>query len=221
MVLSVVSSERLHNRLSRFIYLAFIEPLLWKPKRTVRSLVVELGKSRVLEVGCGTCVQAALIAEKGIDVTGVDISGQLFPPFPSARVPPTLTFFRADGRDLPFPGGQFDLALISLALHEMDPAGRLPVLREMLRVLREGGVLLIMDFHFEPSRDRSLTALIIRMIETMAGKEHHANFRNFLDSGGVPRLLQSFDSLEWKLHPILNRLGGVFEVRRSSQANRP
>jgi ubiquinone/menaquinone biosynthesis C-methylase UbiE len=208
-----VSNRRLHNLWSRLIYLLFTEPFLWRAKRRICALVEELGVSRVLEVGCGTCVQGVMIAKKGITVTGIDLSEQLFPPPQSPRLPPSFSFFQADGRDLPFPSGRFDLALISLALHEMPPPGRIPTLREMIRVVKPEGVLLIMDFDFQLSSDRSFAALIIRIIERIAGEEHHRNFLHFMESGGVPPLLRSLGYPDWKRSPVLLDHGGVFELR--------
>ncbi len=208
-----MSNRRLHNLWSRLIYLLFTEPFLWRAKRRVCALVEELGVSRVLEVGCGTCVQGVMIAKKGITVTGIDLSEQLFPSPQSPRLPPSFSFFRADGRDLPFPSGRFDLALISLVLHEMAPPGRIPTLREMIRVVKPEGVLLIMDFDFQLSSDRSFAALIIRIIERIAGEEHHRNFLHFMESGGVPPLLRSLGYPDWKRSPVLLDHGGVFELR--------
>jgi ubiquinone/menaquinone biosynthesis C-methylase UbiE len=158
-----------------------------------------------------------MLAKRGIDVTGVDLTDELFPSPESSRLPPSFSFLQADGRDLPFGSGQFDLALISLVLHEMDPSGRIPTLREMIRVLRPDGILLIMDFDFALESDRSLWALIIRIVERIAGKAHHGNFRNFMAAGGVPRLLQSLGYREWKRSPVLLNRGGVFELRPSKR----
>lgn len=212
MVSSVMADRRLHNRLTRLTYLLFIEPLLHGAKQRVCSLVGELGKSRILEIGCGTCVQAVMIAKRGIQVTAVDLSDELFPPPLSARLPPTLRFFQADGRALPFRDREFDLVLTSMVLHQMDPAGRPALLGEMGRVLRKDGTLLIMDFDFPLEADRGWTARLIRWIEKMAGKEHHGNFRNFMATGGVPALLQSLGAPQFSRHPILDDRGAIFEV---------
>jgi ubiquinone/menaquinone biosynthesis C-methylase UbiE len=154
-----------------------------------------------------------MIARKEINVTGIDLTEALFPSPRSPRLPPTFSFFQADGRELPFQNGQFDLALISLVLHEMDPAGRIPTLREIARVLGEDGVLLIMDFDFQLETDRGLAALIIRIIEWIAGEEHHRNFRHFMAAGGVPHLLRNLGYAQWTRHSILMNRGGVFELR--------
>lgn len=217
MVLSVVSRARLHNLWSRLVYLVFTEPFLRRAKHKVCSLIEELEKTCVLEVGCGTCLQSVLIARRGIAVTAVDRSEALFPSPNSPRLPPTFSFFQADGRDLPFRNGQFDVALISLAIHEMEPEGRIPTLREMLRILKEDGILLIMDFDFQLETDRSLAALVIRSIERIAGKEHNRNFRHFMAAGGIPRLLQSLGYAQWTRHPILGNRGAVFELALQQQ----
>ena len=216
-VFSVVGNRRLHNLWSRSVYLALTEPFLLRAKRKVCSLIEELGKSRVLEVGCGTCLQSVMIARRGVNVTGIDRSEARFPSPRSPHLPPNFSFFQADGRDLPFPNGQFDLALISMAIHEMEPAGRIPTLREMTRTLREDGVLLIMDFDFQLETDRSPAALIIRIIERIAGKEHNRNFRDFMATGGIPRLLRSLGYTQWTRHPILKNRGGVFELPLQQQ----
>jgi ubiquinone/menaquinone biosynthesis C-methylase UbiE len=158
-----------------------------------------------------------MLARRGITVIGIDRSEALFPSPKSPRLPATFSFFQADGRDLPFPDGRFDLALISMAIHEMEPAGRTPTLREMIRTLQEDGILLIMDFDFQLETDRSPAAMIIRIIERIAGKEHNRNFRDFVAAGGIPRLLQSLGYTRWTRHPILMNRGGVFELhlRRS------
>ena len=212
MVFSVVSKAGLYNLWSRLIYLAFTEPFLLKAKRRVCARIRELGKTRILEVGCGTCVQGVMIAKTGINVTGVDLSEKLFPSPKAARLPPSFSFFQADGRNLPFPNGSFDCVLTSMVLHEMNAQDRIPTLREMIRVLSNDGVLLIMDFDFHLETDRSPAALIIRTIERIAGKEHHRNFLDFMSSGGIPLMLQTLGYVEWKRHPILENRGGVFEL---------
>ena len=72
---------------------------------------------------------------------------------------------------------------------------------------------LIMDFDFPLESDRSFTALIIRLIERIAGKEHYGNFLNFMEAGGVSGLLRSLDCRQWKRCPVLRNRGGVFELR--------
>jgi arsenite methyltransferase len=55
----------------------------------------------------------------------------------------------ADIRQLPFPDASFDIALSNFVLHEMNTAAdRAKMLTEILRVLKPGGRLLLIDFIF-------------------------------------------------------------------------
>jgi ubiquinone/menaquinone biosynthesis C-methylase UbiE len=199
------------DRISRLGYLAVIEPFLAGAKRKVCRIVDELGAVSLLEVGCGTCTQAVALARRGVRVTAVDISGRLFPP-PSRRLPPGLRHFRADGRSLPLPDGGFDVAFASMALHEMPPENRLPVLAEMRRLVRPGGAILIMDYHLEPVRAPGMAEWIIRVMEWAAGREHNGHFHDYVDRGGVPSLARAAGLEIAQRHPILAGRGGIFEL---------
>ena len=59
----------------------------------------------------------------------------------------------ADARSLPFDAGRFDLALLFTALTSLpSPDDRGLVVREVLRVIRRGGVVLIYDYRRFPGR---------------------------------------------------------------------
>jgi ubiquinone/menaquinone biosynthesis C-methylase UbiE len=203
--------RRLYNGLQRLGYLSLIEPFLLRAKRRVRILVERSGAGSVIEVGCGACTQAVGLARLGIFVTAVDISDRMFPVF-TRRLPDTLRYFRADGTALPFPDDRFELALASMTLHEMPPEKRVPVLTEMARVVKPGGRLLIMDFHFEAGQPLNLAAFVIRLIERMAGRDHHSHFRDFVRQGGVPALALRTGFAVARRHPILGDRGGIFEL---------
>jgi arsenite methyltransferase len=51
-----------------------------------------------------------------------------------------------DMRKLPFPAGSFDLALAGLAIHNLPPGDRAGAVAELLRVVRPGGRIVILDF---------------------------------------------------------------------------
>lgn len=121
----------------------------------VAFLVEELGLlpgMRVLDVGCGPGRHAYALAERGIEVHGVDIA-QTFIDLATARAPQGATFERLDARALPF-DAEFD-AVISLcqgafglaggaAAAGPDPDG--VVLDGMARALRPGGRIAVSAF---------------------------------------------------------------------------
>ncbi len=118
---------------------------------------LELGPgSRVLDVGCGPGRHALALAERGIEIVGVDIS-QRFVDLARAEAASTgldrATFVRLDARELPF-DGEFD-AVISLCQgafglvgtdvrSAVDPDG--VVLAGMARAVRPGGRVALSAF---------------------------------------------------------------------------
>jgi SAM-dependent methyltransferase len=113
----------------------------------VEFLVDALGLrpgQRILDVGCGPGRHAYALAERGIEVVGIDISGR-FVEIANDGAPPGATFLRADARELPF-GAEFDAA-ISLCQGAFGLAGGPgapldadgEVLAGVARALRPGG----------------------------------------------------------------------------------
>ena len=105
---------------------------------------------RVLEIGCGTGNLALLVKRlrPHVEVVGLD-------PDPKAiarasrkarRAGLTLNLDRGFADQLPYPDGSFDRVLSSLMFHHLDAGLRVASLREVLRVLRPGGSLHLMDF---------------------------------------------------------------------------
>ncbi len=120
----------------------------------VGFLVEALGLApgmRVLDVGCGPGRHAHALAERGVEVVGVDIS-QRFVDLATRAAPPGATFQRADARALPF-DTEFDAA-ISLCQGAFGLAGGPgapldgdgDVLAGIARALRPGGVAAVSAF---------------------------------------------------------------------------
>ena len=197
---------------SWWAYRAFIEPLLAAAKAQTARAALRLRPREVLEVGSGTGRQAVLLARLGLEVTATDLSARLFPAAARGpRAPAGPRFLEADARDLPFPDGAFALVLVSLLLHGLDEADRGAVLREARRVLRPGGTLLVLEFDFDPRRERGWTPLLIRFFERLAGAEHFGNSMRFLERGGVPALAGREGWRVRRREPLLNGRGALFE----------
>ncbi len=96
--------------------------------------------SRILDAGCGNGRYAALIKQKlpQVDVHAVDVSNEML-----RHVPPTISCKNASIQNLPYPDNYFDLVYCVEALeHVPHPAA---AIKEMTRVLRPGGRLIIID----------------------------------------------------------------------------
>lgn len=103
---------------------------------------------RFLDVGCGTGyltrVVAPVVGPEG-RVTGVDPSPAMVE-YARGRAPANCDYQEGEGQDLPFPDGSFDAVLSSLAVHHIPEGERARALREMFRVLRPGGRLVVAEF---------------------------------------------------------------------------
>jgi 2-polyprenyl-3-methyl-5-hydroxy-6-metoxy-1,4-benzoquinol methylase len=104
----------------------------------VRSLAA--GR-RVLDAGCGVAYGSQILHDAAAsEVVGVDRSPEIVDAARS-RVSASIRLECADLRDLPLPGGRFDLIVcFEVIEHVEDPE---PVLRELKRVLAPGGVLAV------------------------------------------------------------------------------
>lgn len=110
-------------------------------KRAMQDLLAHAsGRTRLLDVGCGTGHWSRFFASLGYVVSGVDISPAMIA---SARagVSPGCTFLVGDAHRLPFADGTFAVAAAMAALEFMT--GAADVLREMARLTRAGGALLV------------------------------------------------------------------------------
>ncbi|MBF8187211.1 methyltransferase domain-containing protein [Nonomuraea sp. K274] len=103
---------------------------------------------RVLDVGCGTGYLSRILAPvvtPGGHVTGVDPSPAMIG-YATRHAPENCAYVLGEGQRLPFPDGSFDLVVSSLAVHHMPAGDRPEALRQMFRVLRPGGRLLVAEF---------------------------------------------------------------------------
>ncbi len=118
-------------------------------RRLLEQAAIQPGY-RILEIGCGTG-NLAILAKRlnpSADVLGID-------PDPKAltrackkahRAGLVMEFREAFSEQLPFPDASFDRVLSALMLHHVQPASKIPALREAFRVLKPGGSLQLVDF---------------------------------------------------------------------------
>ena len=132
--------------------------------RRYRELVRRSGArpgDRVLDVGCGTGYLAGIAARAvapGGSVLGVDASESMVEYARGAVGTPSCRFEVGTAQALPAEDAAFDVVLSSLMLHHVPDADQPAALREMRRVLRPGGRLLLADFR--PPTSRAMRRLV-------------------------------------------------------------
>ncbi len=147
------------------------------PLRRLRPEVVSAASvdasSRVLDVATGTGEQALAFAEVAREVVGIDLSKAMLEVARRKCRFANIRFMLGDATALPFEDEVFDVSCISFALHEMPPSVRSAVLREMSRVTRRGGRMVIVDYALPRGRLGHFLAFhAIKLYE----RDHYAEF---------------------------------------------
>ena len=179
-----------YQRIARF-YDAVVEPFNASLRRYVAHVARPKEGMKVLEIGCGTGTNLELFAESGCEVAGIDLSPSMMD-LAKKKLGNRADLRHGDASEMPFADGSFDLVLSFLTLHEMPPAVRAPVVKEIVRVAGGDGKALFIDYH--PGRNSFpkgwFYRAVILAIEFGAGWEHFQNHRDFLARQGLPNLIE-------------------------------
>lgn len=115
---------------------------------TIKELMLKDGQN-LLDIGCGSgrVTRAIKAAYPKAQVTGIDPSGRsLATAMRKARDKGLdISFVNASAERLPFPDGSFDVVFSSMAFHHMPTGVKVLAVREAYRVLRQGGILMLVD----------------------------------------------------------------------------
>ncbi len=170
-------------------YRALIDPLLWPLRPKIVRTCRELGAREVLDIASATGAQCRALGRAGIRATGVDLAEAMIATAERRRDANT-DYVLGSAYELPFPDGSFDASLLILALHEHTEDERSLMVREALRVLRPDGALVLTEYTEPPRPATHVPWQVIRWIESTAGQEHSAGFRDFVARGGLDGFLE-------------------------------
>lgn len=172
------------------IYDRVIEPMQAGVRRVAVRLRPPEPNWHVLDVGCGTGTGLVPYLDAGCTVAGVDISREMLNRA-ADRLGADADLQLTEGDSLPFSDDQFDLVTTTMVLHEVPAEQRDSFVREMARVTKPSGVLMVIDFRFGSLRGwrgpvlRATSAVI----ERVSG--HYTHYRSFKRAGGVEGVLSS------------------------------
>lgn len=182
-----------------------------RDEAALRQLVAASGAGSddtVLDVACGPGIVACAFARVARHVTGVDVTPAMLDQarlLADSQGLTNLTFERGDVERLPFADGMFSLVVSRFAFHHFpDPAG---VLREMRRVCRPGGRVVVADA--VASEDPARAAAMNRMERlkdpsTSTVLPLSALQRLFRDAGLAPSAVDHY-RLAFDLEGMLSR----------------
>jgi demethylmenaquinone methyltransferase / 2-methoxy-6-polyprenyl-1,4-benzoquinol methylase len=190
----------------------------WK-RRLVQLSRVQQGE-RALDLCCGTGDVALRLSQAGASTCGLDFSLPMLA-IAQTRVRPSpapLLYLQGDALLLPFNNSVFDIVTISYGLRNLADfeAG----VREMLRVARPGGRLLILDFGKPPnSLLRRAYFTYLKLWVPLFGKiicGDAATYSYILESlrhypgqNGVAALMRNIGCRRVE---VINLLGGIMSI---------
>jgi phosphatidylethanolamine/phosphatidyl-N-methylethanolamine N-methyltransferase len=164
--------ERVYSRLSPVYDLLFNRIL--QPGRVTAARRMGQSGGDVLEVGVGTALSVSLYP-RNVRVTGIDLSAPMLAKARDrvARSDRSCRLLRMDAADLSFADNTFDFVYAPYTVSVVPDPVR--VVREMHRVCKPGGVVLILN-HFLSS-----DPLIARFERALSPLTIHFGFRSDLD----------------------------------------
>lgn len=152
---------------------------------------------RVLDVGCGTGYLTRIMANvagPGGRVTGVDPSPAMIE-HAGKQAPANCSYLVNEGQSLDLADASCDVVVSTLAVHHIPEADRGRAIREMRRVLRPGGRLLIAEFR-PPSNP-----WVSRLLDRLSAHDTTHNPREWLAGLIADAGLQIRD--DGRLSPLL------------------
>ena len=171
---------------SGIFYGTFVDPLLNGLRKRVLHEIKH--GEKVIDIACGTGAQCFAMAAKGGKVTGVDLSESMIRFARNKKAKSlfsNLDFMVCDATNLvPFVANEFDVAILSLALHQFSPDLYKSILSEMKRVAKR---IIIVDYAVP--LPKNYAGFGSRIAEFMAGAEHNRNFKSYYKRGGINQIL--------------------------------
>lgn len=113
---------------------------------TIFLLPSDLKKTRILDAGCGSGIYAKMMAEKGANVTGIDVSSKMLE-IAQRETPEEyqITYLIGDLYNLPFGNNSFDIVICTYVLENIKDI--LKIFQEFYRVLVPNGICIFSISH--------------------------------------------------------------------------
>ena len=189
-----------------------------REKRAVLDALNPLDGRNVLEIACGTGRFTAMLAERGADIVGLDISSAMMAEgrkkARAAGVADRIEFIRGDAARLPFPDDHFDTVFAMRFFHLADTPAKF--LAEMCRVSKE-------QVFFDTFNDRSTRVLYNWLLPMGSRLYGHDEVKRLIDGAGLTLTDASHDFvLPYGFYrKIPNRLAGAFRSADTAIGDTP
>jgi len=191
-----------------------LDPAVLLPRQEVERVVAEIlkagrgaatGAYRVLEVGCGTGGNLAMLIRLGLDPANL-VGNELLPDrlaLARERLPAGVTLLGGDATRLIPPGGPFDMVLQSLVFSSiLDDGAQAELAARLWQLVKPGGGLLWYDFTFDNPANPDVRGVTYRRIRDLFPEGQFRSWRVTL----APPLARRVTRLHPGLYGLLNLL---------------
>lgn len=169
-------------------------------KERLVELVALRSGEQLLDLGCGTGTFMLALAGRGPDaeLTGVDADRAILALAAAKTQAAGVTARLIPGRSeaLALADASFDVAVSSLFFHHLQPDEKRQTVRELYRVLRPGGRLIVADFGRASARWRRTLFSLVQLLDGYPNTRDHAagKLASYFREGGFVEL-QCLDPL--------------------------
>ena len=171
---------------SGWFYGNFIDPVLENMRRRIAGKI-KPGEA-VIDIACGTGAQVFAFSSVASKAVGVDLSESMIAwaeEKASKNGFSNTRFYVSDAANLTqFEENEFDVATMSLALHQFETNLHSTLLAEMKRIA--GRIIL---FDYAVPLPKNYVGFGSRIAEFFAGREHYTNFKEYYARGGLNQIL--------------------------------
>lgn len=164
-----------------------VTAILSKLRDKVVALTDAPAGSRILDVATGTGKQAFAFAKKGYAVVGIDLSEDMLKVASSKNTYDNINFQISNATKLPFEDNSFDVSCVSFALHDMILSIREKALREMVRVTKPKGTIVIVDYALPKNKklSRFLIYHFVKIYEPFYPEFIKSDFESLVKKSGI------------------------------------
>jgi phosphatidylethanolamine/phosphatidyl-N-methylethanolamine N-methyltransferase len=134
----------------------------------------------ILVVGVGTGADLELISHQELNITAIDYSNEMLDKARKKFKDSSIQFFNMDAQNLDLDDNQFDVVIGSLVLSVVPDANK--CLKEMIRVLKKGGEIIIFDKFSPTGKDLSPFKKVLRPSIRILGTDIGLNFESLYEN---------------------------------------
>ena len=187
-------------------YKILIDPLTsW-----IRSGIIKMIEpgSSILDVACGTGSLVFALSSNVKSAVGIDLEGEkikLANKLVAKKKIENVRFIEADATSL---NGlfteTFDYVILSLAVHQFPEPLRSEILEQARKVAKR---VIIADYAVPVPKN--ISGYASHGIEKLAGDEHYSAYKHFVETGGIPGIV---DRMDFTIQEEATSGTGVFKV---------